>query len=54
MIFQVCPSNFGILVVKLLLLMVQKSGQPVEFGSLSDYIYRDFYIPGGDRRISEP
>ena len=27
---------------------------PVEVGSLSHYLRRVLYIPGGDRRISEP
>ncbi len=30
-----------------ILLMVQKSGSPVEVGSLSHYLQGFFYIPGG-------
>ena len=32
--------------------MVQKSCQPVEVGSLSQYLRQVFYIPDADRRIS--
>ncbi len=38
----------------MILLMVHKSGQSVELGSLSHNLRQAWYISGGDRRISEP
>ena len=41
-------------ITAMLLLMAEIRRSPVEVGSLSHYLRRVLYIPGGDRQISEP
>ena len=44
---QTTWKTWTLMIVWIVLLMVQKSGYPVEVGSLSHYLRRVSYIPGG-------